>query len=42
MDAESLVDATPLLIRLLGYHSQLEFEPARNEFQRLPVPQAAA
>jgi ectoine hydroxylase-related dioxygenase (phytanoyl-CoA dioxygenase family) len=42
MDAESLADATPLLIRLLGYHSQLEFEPARNEFQRLPVPPVAS
>jgi len=38
MDAESLADATPLLIRLLGYHSQMEFEPTRNDFQRLPPP----
>jgi ectoine hydroxylase-related dioxygenase (phytanoyl-CoA dioxygenase family) len=38
MDAESLADATPLLIRLLGYHSQMEFEPVRNDHQRLPVP----
>jgi ectoine hydroxylase-related dioxygenase (phytanoyl-CoA dioxygenase family) len=40
MDAESLADASPLLIRLLGYHSQMEFEPVRNEHQRLPVPAA--
>lgn len=39
MDAESLRDATPLLIRLLGYHSQMEFEPALNEHQRIPLPQ---
>jgi ectoine hydroxylase-related dioxygenase (phytanoyl-CoA dioxygenase family) len=38
MDADSLRDATPLLVRLLGYHSQMEFEPVRNEHQRLPVP----
>lgn len=38
MDEESLQGATPLLIRLLGYHSQLEFEPVRNEHQRLPIP----
>lgn len=38
MDAESLKGASPLLIRLLGYHSQLEFEPVRNEHQRLPIP----
>jgi ectoine hydroxylase-related dioxygenase (phytanoyl-CoA dioxygenase family) len=40
MDEESLRDATPLLIRLLGYHSQLEFEPALNDHQRLPAPPA--
>jgi ectoine hydroxylase-related dioxygenase (phytanoyl-CoA dioxygenase family) len=40
MDEESLKDATPLLIRLLGYHSQMEFEPVLNEHQRLPIPTA--
>jgi ectoine hydroxylase-related dioxygenase (phytanoyl-CoA dioxygenase family) len=38
MDAESLQGATPLLIRLLGYHSQLEYEPTLNEHTRLPAP----
>jgi ectoine hydroxylase-related dioxygenase (phytanoyl-CoA dioxygenase family) len=38
MDAASLAGASPLLIRLLGYHSQMEFEPVVNEHQRLPVP----
>jgi ectoine hydroxylase-related dioxygenase (phytanoyl-CoA dioxygenase family) len=38
MDAQSLQDATPLLIRLLGYHSQMEYEPVLNDFQRIPVP----
>ena len=38
MDAESLKDASPLLIRLLGYHSQMEFEPELNQHQRLPIP----
>ena len=38
MDEKSLKDATPLLVRLLGYHSQLEFEPVLNEHQRLPIP----
>lgn len=38
MDAESLANATPLLIRLLGYHSQMEFEPTLNEHQRIPTP----
>jgi ectoine hydroxylase-related dioxygenase (phytanoyl-CoA dioxygenase family) len=40
MDAESLRGASPLLIRLLGYHSQMEFEPELNEFQRVPVTEA--
>ncbi len=38
MDVASLADASPLLIRLLGFHSQLEFEPEFNQHQRLPVP----
>jgi ectoine hydroxylase-related dioxygenase (phytanoyl-CoA dioxygenase family) len=38
MDPASLADASPLLIRLLGYHSQMEFEPTLNDHQRLPVP----
>jgi ectoine hydroxylase-related dioxygenase (phytanoyl-CoA dioxygenase family) len=42
IDAEALADATPLLIRLLGFHSQMEFEPVLNEHQRLPVPAVAA
>lgn len=42
MDDEALAGATPLLIRLLGYNSQMEFEPVRNEFQRIPVPVVAA
>lgn len=42
MDAASLLDATPLLIRLLGYHSQMEFEPELNQHQRVPVPAAPA
>lgn len=40
MDAASLAGASPLLIRLLGYHSQMEFEPELNQHQRLPVPAA--
>jgi ectoine hydroxylase-related dioxygenase (phytanoyl-CoA dioxygenase family) len=39
MDAASLADATPLLIRLLGFHSQMEFEPVLNEHQRIAVPE---
>lgn len=39
MDAESLKDATPLLIRLLGYHSQMEYEPQRNDFRRIEPPE---
>lgn len=42
MDAESLRDATPLLIRLLGYHSQMEFEPELNQHQRISAPGAAS
>ena len=38
MDPESLADPTPLLIRLLGYHSQMEFEPDLNDHRRIPVP----
>jgi ectoine hydroxylase-related dioxygenase (phytanoyl-CoA dioxygenase family) len=38
IDSESLADASPLLIRLLGYHSQMEFEPVLNDYQRIPVP----
>jgi ectoine hydroxylase-related dioxygenase (phytanoyl-CoA dioxygenase family) len=41
MDADALADATPLLVRLLGYHSQMEFEPALNDHQRLPLPTLA-
>jgi ectoine hydroxylase-related dioxygenase (phytanoyl-CoA dioxygenase family) len=41
MDAASLADATPLLIRLLGYHSQMEFEPERNDHRRLEIPAAS-
>ena len=35
IDPESLRDASPLLVRLLGYHSQMEFEPELNDHQRL-------
>jgi hypothetical protein len=38
MDAEALAGATPLLIRLLGYHAQMEFEPERNDHRRLEIP----
>jgi ectoine hydroxylase-related dioxygenase (phytanoyl-CoA dioxygenase family) len=38
IDSESLAGASPLLIRLLGYHSQMEFEPVLNDYQRIPVP----
>src|SRR5207248_8817017 len=31
MDAESLTGATPLLIRLIGYRSQMAVEPALND-----------
>jgi ectoine hydroxylase-related dioxygenase (phytanoyl-CoA dioxygenase family) len=41
MDGESLTGATPLLVRLLGYRSQMEFEPALNDFRKLPVPPEA-
>ena len=34
IDPESLAGATPLLIRLLGYHSQMEFEPELNDHRR--------
>lgn len=40
IDAASLAGASPVLIRLLGYHSQMEFEPELNQHQRLPVPAA--
>jgi ectoine hydroxylase-related dioxygenase (phytanoyl-CoA dioxygenase family) len=42
MDADALADASPLLIRLLGYHSQMEFEPVLNAHQRLEPPTPAA
>lgn len=42
MDEEALVNASPLLIRLLGYQSQMEFEPTLNDHQRLPVPTTTA
>ena len=41
MDAEALADASPLLIRLLGYHRQMEFEPTLNDHQRIPPPPVA-
>ena len=41
VDAETLADATPLLVRLLGYHSQMEFEPELNAHQRIPSPEPA-
>jgi ectoine hydroxylase-related dioxygenase (phytanoyl-CoA dioxygenase family) len=41
MDAASLEGASPLLIRLLGYHAQMEFEPTLNDHQYLPIPPAA-
>jgi ectoine hydroxylase-related dioxygenase (phytanoyl-CoA dioxygenase family) len=34
MDAEALAGASPLLIRLLGYHSQMEYEPELNDHRR--------
>jgi ectoine hydroxylase-related dioxygenase (phytanoyl-CoA dioxygenase family) len=41
MDEESLAGASPLLIRLLGYHSQLEYEPELNDHRRLEPPKTA-
>ena len=41
LDPPALEGATTLFLRLLGYHSQMEFEPERNEHQRLPIPPAA-
>ena len=41
IDAESLRDSTPLLIRLPGYHRQMGFEPVLNEPQRIEPPQIA-
>jgi len=41
MDADSLRGATRTFLRLLGYNSQLEFEPVLNDHQRLPVPEAS-
>jgi ectoine hydroxylase-related dioxygenase (phytanoyl-CoA dioxygenase family) len=42
MDPESLANASPLLIRLLGYHSQMNFEPALNDFRKIEPPLVAA
>ncbi len=41
VDAETIADPTPLFIRLLGYHSQMEFEPELNQHQRIPTPKPA-
>jgi len=38
MDPAALVGASPLLIRLLGYYAQPEFEAAPNDFRRNPMP----
>lgn len=38
MDDEALAGASPLLLRLLGYHSQPEFEAAPNDYRRVPLP----
>ncbi len=40
LDAAALAGATPLFLRLAGFHSQMEFEPELNQHQRLPVPPA--
>ena len=38
IDEETMRDASPLFIRLLGYNSQMEFEPTLNDHQRLQPP----